>query len=130
GGIRANNRVAARRRRSAHLERVRLAKRRIGEAAISEKGRVSFSSICARRLPQSLERMRNRHTANSDEGFTLIELVIVTAVLPIIVGALAVGMLSIFSLNSSVTNRLSDSGDAQQVSLYMQNDIQSASKIT
>jgi prepilin-type N-terminal cleavage/methylation domain-containing protein len=75
--------------------------------------------------------MRRRQTETSDEGgFTLIELVIVTAVMPIIIGALTVGMISIFSLNSSVSGRLTDSSDAQQISLYMQNDLQSASSIT
>jgi hypothetical protein len=39
-------------------------------------------------------------------------------------------MLSIFSLNSSVTGRLTDSEDAQLVSLNMQNDVQSATYLT
>lgn len=50
--------------------------------------------------------------------------------MPMVIGALTVGMLSVFSLNSSVTGRLTDSTDAQQVSLHMQNDIQSATYFT
>jgi len=50
--------------------------------------------------------------------------------MPLVIGALAVGILSVFSLQSSVTNRLTDSGDAQVVSLHVQNDVQSAVDIT
>ncbi len=50
--------------------------------------------------------------------------------MPLVIGALTVGMLSVFSLNTSVTGRLTDSTDAQQVSLAMQNDVQSATCIT
>ncbi len=66
----------------------------------------------------------------SDAGFSLIELLIVVAVMPLVVGAIAVGMLSVFSLYSSVTNRISDSADAQIVGLNFQTDVQSASLIT
>ncbi len=50
--------------------------------------------------------------------------------MPLVIGALAVGLLSVFSLQSSVSNRLTDSGDAQVVSVNFQNDVQSASLIT
>jgi len=66
----------------------------------------------------------------SNDGFTLIELVIVIGVMPLVIGALAVGLLSVFSLQSSVSNRLTDSGDAQVVSVNFQNDVQSAALIT
>ena len=74
--------------------------------------------------------MRRRPETTAEEGFTLIELVVVTAVMPIIVGALCIGILSVFSLQSSVSNRLTDSGDAQVVSVNFQNDVQSASLLT
>ena len=66
----------------------------------------------------------------SDEGFTLIELLIVVTVMPLVVGALAVGILSVFNLNSSVTNRLTDSNDEQVLAANYQNDVQSAALIT
>lgn len=66
----------------------------------------------------------------SSAGFTLIELVIVAGVLPIVIGALAVGTIAVFSLQGSVSNRLTDSGDAQIVSLHFQNDVQSAALMT
>ncbi len=70
------------------------------------------------------------HSEASSDGFTLIELVIVIGVMPIVVGALVVGMLSVFTLQSSVAKRLTDSGDAQVVSVNFQNDVQSAALIT
>jgi len=106
-----------------------LAKRRIGEAASSKKEYPSFFRTVARRLRED-QGARGRHRASSEDGFTLIELVVVTAVMPMIVGALAVGLLSVFSLQSSVSNRLTDSGDAQVVSVNFQNDVQSASSLT
>jgi len=80
------------------------------------------SWLDSRRISQS----RDSHEA----GFTLIELVIVTAVLPLIVGGLSVGLLSVFSLQSSVSNRLADTGDSQVVSSNFENDVQSAAQIT
>lgn len=50
--------------------------------------------------------------------------------MPLVVGALVVGMLSVFTLQSSVSKRLTDSDDAQVVSVRFQNDVQSAALIT
>jgi prepilin-type N-terminal cleavage/methylation domain-containing protein len=63
-------------------------------------------------------------------GFTLVELLITVTVLPVVLGALAFGFVSILALQSSVSNRLSDSGDAQVVSSAFQTDVQSATWIT
>ncbi len=63
-------------------------------------------------------------------GFTLVELLITITVLPVVLGALAFGFVSILALQSSVSNRLSDSGDAQTVSSAFQTDVQSATWIT
>jgi prepilin-type N-terminal cleavage/methylation domain-containing protein len=65
-----------------------------------------------------------------DGGFSLIELLIVVAVLPIVLGGLGVGMLQVFKLQSSVSNRLSDTGDSQVVSVNYQKDVQSAAYVT
>jgi hypothetical protein len=67
---------------------------------------------------------------SSSAGFTMIELLIVVAVMPLVIGAIAVGVLSIFTLQGGVSNRLTDSGDAQLVSLNWQNDVQGAVSIT
>jgi len=66
----------------------------------------------------------------SESGFTLIELLVMTVVIPIIVGAMAAGIIAVFSLQTGVSNRLSDSGDAQAVSAYYETDVQSAQEIT
>ncbi len=55
---------------------------------------------------------------------------IVTAVLPIVIGAIAVGVISVFSLQTSVANRLTDSGDAQVIAIDFQRDVQSATMLT
>ena len=58
------------------------------------------------------------------------ELLIVVTIIPIIVGALASGLLAVFSLQSSVANRLSNSSDAQIVAANFRVDVQSAAYIT
>jgi prepilin-type N-terminal cleavage/methylation domain-containing protein len=95
-----------------------VAKRRFGEAARRREER------------PSLLRVPVLGRESSSAGFTLIELLIVVAVMPLVVGALTVGILSVFTLQNSVSNRLTDSGDAQVVSANLQGDVQSASTIT
>ena len=63
-------------------------------------------------------------------GFTLIELIIVALIIPIIIGAITLALISIFSLQSSTTSRVSDSSDAQVVSSNFQTDVQNATLIT
>ncbi len=46
--------------------------------------------------------------------------------MPLIVGGLSIGLLSMFSLQPSVANRLGDTGDAQVVSSTYSSDVQSA----
>jgi len=43
---------------------------------------------------------------------------------------MAAGIIAVFSLQTGVSNRLSDSGDAQAVSAYYETDVQSAQEIT
>ena len=99
-----------------------MAKRRIGEAARLRNGTLSLRRAGARTGAAD--------PSSTEGGFTLIELLIVVAVLPMVVGALAVGILSVFTLQTSVSSRLTDSGDAQLVSLHVTNDVQSAVEIT
>ena len=109
-----------------------MAKWRGGDAARSFDDHPAFPRALRR---PCVRRARQADTLciasdDSNDGFTLIELVIVIGVMPLVIGALAVGLLSVFSLQSSVSNRLTDSGDAQVVSVNFQNDVQSASIIT
>jgi prepilin-type N-terminal cleavage/methylation domain-containing protein len=74
----------------------------------------------------------SHHTGRrtSEQGFTLVELLIVTTVLPLIIGALSVGLISVFSLQSGVSSRLSNTTDAQVVAADFQTDVQGAAQIT
>lgn len=74
--------------------------------------------------------LTHRGTKRPDQGFTLVELLIVVTIVPIIIGALSTGLLAVFSLQPGVANRLSNSGDAQVVSANYRNDVQSAAFVT
>ncbi len=65
-----------------------------------------------------------------ESGFTLIELIIVALIIPIIIGAITLALISIFSLQTSTTSRISDSSDAQVVSSNFETDVQNATLIT
>ena len=66
----------------------------------------------------------------AEHGFTLVELLIVTTILPLIIGALSVGLISVFSLQSGVASRLSNTSDAQVVAADYQTDVQGTAQIT
>ena len=84
-----------------------------------------------RRVPARAQYIRQGGEWDRTEGgFTLIELLIVIVILPLVIGAIAVALVSVFSLQGSVSNRLSDSGAAQVVSANFEKDVQSASMIT
>lgn len=81
--------------------------------------------------PQSGRRnSRLRSAERAEEGFTLIELVIVVAIMPLIVGALSLGLISVFSLQGGVSNRLADTGDSQVIAANYENDVQGAAQLT
>ena len=65
-----------------------------------------------------------------ESGFTLIELVVVIAVLPVVVGAMVAGLLSIMTITPTISNKLSDSGDAEVLSASFTKDVQGASMVT
>ncbi len=83
-----------------------------------------------RSRPAEAKSLVGPRRGSGDEGFTLIELIVVVAILPLVVGAISVGILSVLSNQTSVSNRLSDSGDAEVVSIHFQDDVQSAQMIT
>jgi len=73
---------------------------------------------------------KRAHDQKFDEGFTLVELLIVVTVLPLIIGALSAGLIAVFSLQSSVSNRLGDTADSQVISSMFENDVQSAASVS
>ncbi len=73
-----------------------------------------------------LQRARER----GDEGFSLIELLVVIVIVPLIVGAIAFGLVAVFQLQSGVSNRLTASGDTQVFLVTYQRDVDAAQYIT
>jgi hypothetical protein len=69
-------------------------------------------------------------TRPREDGFTLVELLITVVILPLIIGAIAVALVTIFNLQTGVSNRITGSGDAQVVSASFFHDLQSAEKVT
>ena len=64
-----------------------------------------------------------------DAGFSLIELIVVLVIMPIIVGAIAMGLVAVFHLQSSTGQRLSGSVDMQKVSSQYVRDVQNAEQV-
>src|ERR1700694_862502 len=65
-----------------------------------------------------------------EEGLTLIELLIVLVILPIVVGGIAVVMITSLKDQAGLQAKLSDSSDAVVGSAYYSRDIQSAAAVT
>ena len=72
-------------------------------------------------------RSRNlkRHI-ESERGFTLIEMLVVLIILPLIVGAISLAIVAIFTQESNVTGRLSGSTDLQMIDATYVRDVESA----
>ena len=85
---------------------------------------LGLGSSCSKFRPMGCQVER------SDEGFTLVELLIVVTILPLIIGALSIGLISVFSLQSGVSSRLGDTADSQVVAANFQSDVQRALSIT
>ncbi len=79
---------------------------------------------------RSTTRTRSFHPVKTPDGFTLIELLIVMVILPLVLGAIGVSLLSLFKNQVAISNRLTSSGDAQVISASYYHDLQSASFIT
>lgn len=71
-----------------------------------------------------------RGTNRLDDGFSLIELLIVIAILPVIVGAISLGFVTSLSNKNTTVTRLSDSHDAQITSEYFVRDVKSAQYVS
>jgi prepilin-type N-terminal cleavage/methylation domain-containing protein len=78
------------------------------------------------RTPGALRRLRDA----GDDGFTLIELVIVLVILPLILGALAFALIVTFEDSTGVSTRIADSIDSQVTSAFYVRDVQSAQYVT
>ena len=72
---------------------------------------------------------RRRLEGDNEAGFTLIELVMTVAILPIVVGAIAVALLSVLNLQGSVSGRIGNSNDELVSASTFNKDVQSAQEI-
>ena len=66
----------------------------------------------------------------SEEGFTLVELMISVVILGIIVGAMSAAIIVGLKTSDGTTNRLAESHDAQDVAAFFVTDVQSAVTVT
>jgi prepilin-type N-terminal cleavage/methylation domain-containing protein len=78
------------------------------------------------RTPRALRRLRD----TGDEGFTLIELIIVLIILPLILGAIAVALITTLQDSVGLSTRISDSVDAQITAAFYVRDVQSSQFVT
>ena len=85
--------------------------------------------VNARRKTRQRIGLEGSTTSAGDNGFTLIELVIVVAILPIVVGGIAVALLSVLNLQGGVQSRIGDSNDALVSASTFNQDVQSAQKV-
>ena len=81
------------------------------------------------RLAAARRATRRRIEGHDEAGFTLIELIITIAILPIVIGAISVALLSVFNLQGSVNSRIGDSNDELVSASVFNKDVQSAQEI-
>ncbi|HVA07047.1 MAG TPA: prepilin-type N-terminal cleavage/methylation domain-containing protein [Acidimicrobiales bacterium] len=99
---------------------------------LSRKNRIDAVVRDSNEFPTVRARVREFHRSrqNLDAGFTLIELIIVIAIIPLVVGAISVAMISVFTEQNSVASRISNSGDTSVLSANFVKDVQSAQYLT
>ncbi len=66
----------------------------------------------------------------AEQGFTLVELLVVMVILPLVAGAIAVAIITTEKNAGTTTTRLTDSANAQISSEYYIPDVQSAQFVT
>ena len=93
------------------------------------RGRVVHPIVNVRRKMRRRIGLEGAARGGVEDGFTLIEMVIVVAILPIVVGAIAVALLSVFGLQGGVQSRIGDSNDALVSATTFNRDVQSAQEI-
>ncbi len=82
------------------------------------------------RSPDRPLRVASLASTKDERGFTLVELIIVTTITPLIVGAIAVGLMQIFSLQGSISNRLQNSNDTQVINSMLSRDVENSAQLT
>ncbi len=93
---------------------------------IARSARVSNGVATARSRATQFPTCRD----NPEVGFTLVELLVTIAILPLVAGAISVALLSVFSEQDTVASRTSNSGDTSVLSASFVKDVQSAQYLT
>jgi Tfp pilus assembly protein FimT len=91
---------------------------------------MSNPGMFASALAAARRATRRRVEGHDEVGFTLIELLITVVILPIVIGGIAVALVSVFSLQGNTTDRIGDSNDALVASVNFNRDVQSAAQMT
>ena len=73
-----------------------------------------------------MKKLRALRAQRAEGGFTLVELMVAVAITGIVIAPLAAGMFVVLRTMDQTTNRRASSADAQQLSLYLPPDVQSA----
>ena len=81
-------------------------------------------------LSNAAGRLRGRRHAGSDRGFTLVEVVVVVAILPLVIGAAAAVIIYTERNSNQTSARLSDSVNAQLTAANYVRDVQGATQLT
>ena len=92
--------------------------------------RGSERRVSGRLCAGGTRRWRRIAGRKGDGGFTIIELLAVTTILPIIIGSLALALLQMFKLQSSISTRLTNTEDSQIASIHYTADVEGAGSIT
>ncbi len=90
----------------------------------------SRAVIASRGVRTRTAHPRSLDPSASQGGFTLVELLVVVTILPLIIGALALGIVTVFSQQSTITGRLAGSTDLQTMNATFIRDVESAQSLT
>jgi cytoskeletal protein RodZ len=87
--------------------------------------------VTLREAGKNLRSWLHRHGRHpSEDGLTLVELIVVIAVIPLIVGAISVALITVISQTNTATAKTTDSGDATVFSTNFSPDVVGASEVT
>jgi prepilin-type N-terminal cleavage/methylation domain-containing protein len=86
------------------------------------------STGLARSRARASQRCATRRAG--EEGFTLVELLVVMVILPLVAGALSIAMISVLTEQNTVASKTSNSADTSVLSAVFTKDVQSAQYVT
>ncbi len=97
-----------------------------GGGAVGKDLRIRIASRPQR--PPDVRQLSDSHVR--ERGFTLVELLVVMIILPVIIGALSLGIIAVFSQQARLSGRLAGSVDLQVTNATYIRDVESSSTVT